>query len=112
MAPKADNFSEDCIIARNAAWERNMDGNPKGDQQVAREAKGELKKRGLLEIEWAILGVKAVKTPMDMGFCVLGAALKFGIMSEVGIRQETASSVGRVFVRGLSSLRERSWRIR
>ena len=24
-----------------------MDGNPKGDQQVAREAKGELKERGL-----------------------------------------------------------------
>src|SRR5271170_3893418 len=57
-------------------------------------------------------GVKAVKTPVDMGFCVLGAALKFGIMSDVGIRQETASSVGRVFVRGLSGLRERSWRIR
>src|SRR5271168_3821777 len=57
-------------------------------------------------------GAKAVKTPVDMGFYVLGAALKFGIMSDVGIRQETASSVGRVFVRGLSGLRERSWRIR
>jgi hypothetical protein len=57
-------------------------------------------------------GVKAAKTPVDMGFYVLGAALKFGIMSDVGIRQETASSVGRVFVRGLSGLRERSWRIR
>src|SRR5271169_4163009 len=57
-------------------------------------------------------GVKAVKTPVDMGFYVLGAALKFGIMSDVGIRQETASSVGRVFVRGLSGLRELSWRIR
>jgi hypothetical protein len=53
-----------------------------------------------------------MKTPVDMGFCVLGAALKFGIMSDVGIRQETTSSVGRAFVRGLSGLRERSWRIR
>jgi hypothetical protein len=66
---------------------------------------------GLLEIEWVILGVEAVKSPVDIGFWRLGPARKFGIMGDGEIGQGTASAVGWIFVLGLSGARDRSWRI-
>src|SRR5271156_5372412 len=62
---------------------------------MTRRLSSPLKKRVFWKSSGRFWGVKAAKTPVDMGFYVLGAALKFGIMSDVGIRQETASSVGR-----------------
>src|SRR5277367_3091657 len=72
---------------------------------------GRLRIRGLLEIEWVILGVKVVKGPVDIGFWRLGPTRRSGIMRDGEIGQGTASAVGWIFVRGLSGARDRSWGI-
>jgi len=99
----------------DAVFRRHHDGDRRAEIQLRADAMTRLSStqrfKGLLEIEWVILGVKVVKGPVDIGFWRLGPTRRSGIMRDGEIGQGTASAVGWIFVRGLSGARDRSWRI-
>lgn len=63
-------------------------------------------------IEWVVSGVIAAVAPVNIGVSGLGAVLEFGMMRNGEIKHGTAAAVGWVFVRGSSSARDRTRRIR